>query len=118
MVYNLREFASANERHPWDVRGKVGSERKFATSDNFANGRLGRDPCFYSRIPPAGPPKILYCYRGFSTQKDRGSILDLAPFLCSGACVAPSSFFMRLHAPILRGPLLRQNRAASVENEI
>ena len=33
---NLREFACANERHPWDVRGKVGSERKFASSEKFA----------------------------------------------------------------------------------
>ena len=33
---NLREFACANERHPWDVRVKVGSERKFASSEKFA----------------------------------------------------------------------------------
>ena len=29
---NLREFACATEHHPWDVRVKVGSERKFALS--------------------------------------------------------------------------------------
>ena len=36
---NLREFACANELHPWDVRVKVGSERKFATSDKDAKAR-------------------------------------------------------------------------------
>ena len=39
VVYNLREFACANERHPWDVRVKVGSERKFASSDKLAKIR-------------------------------------------------------------------------------
>ena len=37
--YGLREFACANERHPLDVRMKVGSERKVASSDNFAKFR-------------------------------------------------------------------------------
>ena len=32
-------MACANERHPWDVRGKVGSERKFATSERHAKIR-------------------------------------------------------------------------------
>ena len=39
--YYLREFACANERHPWDVRVKVGSERKFASSDT--DGGIGID---------------------------------------------------------------------------
>ena len=38
-TYNLREFACANSRHPWDVRVNVGSERKFASSDKFAKSR-------------------------------------------------------------------------------
>ena len=65
-----------------------------------------------------GSPQIHNIGACKSLQKEQGSILDFAPFLCSGACVAPSSFFMHLHAPILIGTVLRQNRAASVENEI
>ena len=55
----LREFASANERHPWDVRGKVGSERKFATSERFAKIRCRRDRSLTIALVPAGGPKIL-----------------------------------------------------------
>ena len=39
MYLNLREFACANERHPWDVRGKVGSEWEFGTSEKVAKSR-------------------------------------------------------------------------------
>ena len=36
---DLSEFACASERHPWDGRGKVGSERQFVTWDTAANFR-------------------------------------------------------------------------------
>ena len=35
----LFEGVACYERHPWDVRVKVGSERKFATSDKDAKTR-------------------------------------------------------------------------------
>ena len=39
IVLELFEGVACYERHPWDVRVKVGSERKFASSDNFTNFR-------------------------------------------------------------------------------
>ena len=59
----------ANERHPWDVRGKVGSEGKFASSDTCAEFRLDRDPLFCIGIPPAGTPQILCFVSGSWSQK-------------------------------------------------
>ena len=47
---DLREFASANERHPGDAHGKVGSERESESSDTAAN--------FRQRSPTAGVDEI------------------------------------------------------------
>ena len=98
--------------------GRNGSSRRRIISPRFAKVRCRRDRSFCSLIMPAGSPQIHNIGACKSLQKEQGSILDFAPFLCSGACVAPSSFFMHLHAPILIGTVLRQKRAASVENEI
>ena len=50
-------------RHPWDVRVKVGSERKFASSDKFAKVRqisvsLAKIRRYHWLSFPRGPSKI------------------------------------------------------------
>ena len=54
----MRELV--NVRHPWDARVKVGSERKFASSDTAATGR-NRPPwtksvVLYHYFARGGPP--------------------------------------------------------------
>ena len=60
--YHLREFACANERHPGDVRVKVGSERKFASSDTRAKTRQksvsSRSVVTIDYLARGGPPKL------------------------------------------------------------
>ena len=53
----LREFACANERHPWDVRVKVGSERKFASSDNRV---ISRSVVLFADSARGDPPDPLF----------------------------------------------------------
>ena len=53
---NLRELL--NERHPVDVRVKVGSERESVTSDNVAKFRCRRDRWISLSLFSAGPPLI------------------------------------------------------------
>ena len=70
---NLREFGCANERHPWDVRGKVGSERKFASSDKRAKSRqisVSSRSWFLFGDSARGDPQILACSRGIWAQKN------------------------------------------------
>ena len=64
------EGVACYERHPWDVRGKVGSERKFGTSDRRAKFRCRRDRGFYLGIPPAGTPKYWFLQRGIWAKKN------------------------------------------------
>ena len=52
------------------MRGKVGSERKFASSDKFAKSRCRRDRGFYLGIPPAGTPKYWFLDRGIWAKKN------------------------------------------------
>ena len=52
------------------MRGKVGSERKFATSDTLAKFRCRRDRSFYLGIPPAGTPKYWSVPRGILAKKN------------------------------------------------
>ena len=52
------------------MRGKVGLERKFASSERFAKIRLVRDRGFYSGIPPAGTPKYWFLDRGIWAKKN------------------------------------------------
>ena len=65
----MRELL-ANERHPWDVRGKVGSERKFATSDKRASSRRRRDRSLTIAMVPAGTPKYWFLDRGIWAKKN------------------------------------------------
>ena len=53
------------------MRGKVGSEWKFATSDKFAKFRLDRDRGFYLGNSARGDPKYWYCPRGIWAKKIR-----------------------------------------------
>ena len=57
----MREFALCYSRHPWDVRVKGGSERKFVTSDKFAKIRIisvsVRSGVQHRGISPRGTPK-------------------------------------------------------------
>ena len=63
-------------RHPWDVRVKVGSERKFASSDKFAKsrqispkfgvGEIGRTTSWNFS---AGDPQIPFADRGIWREK-------------------------------------------------
>ena len=94
----LREFACATERHPWDVRVKVGSERKFATSEKRANFRpnpvstksyvlyyfFGRRGAFVA--PRSRQGRGIFCAPG--TQKDP---YPLARFDASFAQFAPDT---------------------------
>ena len=63
-MVDLREFAFANERHPWDVRVKVGSERKFVTSDTVAKVRIisvvARSVVVLEDSTRGGPPNPIY----------------------------------------------------------
>ena len=52
------------------MRGKVGSERKFASSDTVAKIRWYRDRGFYLGIPPAGTPKYWSVPRGIWAKKN------------------------------------------------
>ena len=52
------------------MRGKVGSERKFGTSDTLAKVRCRRDRGFYLGIPPAGTPKYWSVPRGIWAKKN------------------------------------------------
>ena len=63
-------MACANERHPWDVRGKVGSARKFASSDTRAKVRLDRNRGFYLRNSARRDCKYWYCPRGIWAKKN------------------------------------------------
>ena len=65
MIQDLFEGVACYERHPWDVRGKVGSERKFATSDKSAETRQSSPKLGVAEIVgfiwgfrPRGPPNI------------------------------------------------------------
>ena len=52
------------------MRGKVGSERKSASSDNFAKIRCRRDRSLTIAMVPAGTPKYWYCPRGIWAKKN------------------------------------------------
>ena len=69
ILMNWFEGVACYERHPWDVRGKVGSERKFASSDKFAKVQWYRDPGFYLRNSARGDPKYWYCPKGIWAKK-------------------------------------------------
>ena len=53
---DLRELFC--DRNPGDARVKVGSERDFASSDNFAKSRCRRDLWLLLSISPAGTLQI------------------------------------------------------------
>ena len=60
------------------MRGKVGSERKFASSDTRAKVRLDRNRSFYLGNFARGDPKYWYCPRGIWAKK----ILITLPIYC------------------------------------
>ena len=60
------------------MRGKVRSERKFVTSDNFAKSRCRRDLSLSYRIPPAGDPQIPSTDRGIWPKKSPIGTWDAA----------------------------------------
>ena len=51
------------------MRGKVGSEREFESSERRAKIRPDRDPGFQSRLPPAKDPP--WCYNIYENAIDR-----------------------------------------------
>ena len=69
----LFEGVACYERHPWDARGKVGLERKFATSDTLAKSRQGsvgsRSWFLFKEFRPRGP-QILVVSQGNLGEKD------------------------------------------------
>ena len=60
------------------MRGKVGSERKFASSEKFAKVRMDRDRSFNITILPAGDPQIPSTDRGIWPKKSPIGTWDAA----------------------------------------
>ena len=67
---NLREFVSANSRHPGDACVKVGSGRKFASRSNRANRVPSQIQHLTSQLTRRGAAKSMVLDRRICVEKD------------------------------------------------
>ena len=100
----LFEGVACYERHPWDVRGKVGSERKSASSDTPTVDRI---LCFVSGFRPRGPPKSMVLVRALGRKNTSIDRRDSARKTVLGCCLRIAIAILcgfRIALPAKQGP--------------